>query len=98
MVPGSTLRYGSNFWFLTRRPHCFSSRPRDAAQMPLPSPDTTPPVTKMYFMAPSPFDSGALLRPLIFLPTDFTAGEKRRQARRIIKIFPLPPPVHGAVL
>ena len=30
--------------------------------------------------------------------TDFTAGEKRRQARRIIKIFPLPPPVHGAVL
>jgi len=35
---------------LTFSPHCFKSRPSDAAQMPLPSPDTTPPVTKMYFI------------------------------------------------
>ena len=50
MVPGSTFRYGSNFWFCTRRPRCFKSLPRDAAQMPLPRPDTTPPVIKIYFI------------------------------------------------
>ena len=48
--PGSTFRYGSNFCACTRRPRAFSSRPRDAATMPLPSAETTPPVTKMYFV------------------------------------------------
>ena len=51
MVPGSTFRYGSSFWTFTRRPRCFSRRPREAAVMPLPRPETTPPVTKMYFTA-----------------------------------------------
>jgi hypothetical protein len=31
-------------------PLCFSSLPKEAAVIPLPSPDTTPPVTKMYFI------------------------------------------------
>src|SRR6266550_484440 len=51
IVPGSTFRYGSNFWSWTRRPRAFSSRPSDAATMPFPSADTTPPVTKTYFGA-----------------------------------------------
>src|SRR5205085_8106608 len=51
IVPGSTFRYGSNFWSWTRRPRAFSSRPSDAATIPFPSADTTPPVTKTYFGA-----------------------------------------------
>src|SRR5215469_11610294 len=51
IVPGSTLRYGSNFWSWTRRPRAFSSRPSDAATIPFPRADTTPPVTKTYFGA-----------------------------------------------
>src|SRR5712691_10765606 len=51
IVPGSTFRYGSNFWSWTRRPRAFSKRPSEAATMPFPSADTTPPVTKTYFGA-----------------------------------------------
>src|ERR1700756_671740 len=51
IVPGSTLRYGSNFWSWTRRPRALSSRPSDAATIPFPRADTTPPVTKTYFGA-----------------------------------------------
>src|SRR5947209_9900320 len=51
IVPGSTFRYGSNFWSWTRRPRALSSRPSEAATIPLPSADTTPPVTKTYFGA-----------------------------------------------
>src|SRR5207253_2970063 len=47
IVPGSTLMYGSNFWSWTERPRATSRRPIDAAAMPLPSEETTPPVTKM---------------------------------------------------
>src|SRR3954465_2681863 len=49
MVPGSTLRYGSNFIMLTLKPRLSSRHPIEAADSPLPSEDTTPPVTKMYF-------------------------------------------------
>src|ERR671938_758928 len=51
IVPGSTFRYGSNFWSWTRKPRALSSRPSDAATIPLPSAETTPPVTKTYFGA-----------------------------------------------
>src|SRR5918997_4396437 len=50
MVPGSTLIYGSNFCIVTVRPRSTSSRPNDAAAMPFPNEDTTPPVTKMYLV------------------------------------------------
>src|ERR1700677_5031143 len=49
MVPGSTFRYGSNFIRLTLIPRASSKQPIEAAASPLPSEDTTPPVTKMYF-------------------------------------------------
>ncbi len=49
-MPGSTLRYGSNFWMRTVSPRSSSSAPSDAAVRPLPSDETTPPVTKMYFI------------------------------------------------
>src|SRR3954453_18207551 len=51
IVPGSTLRYGSNFWSWTRSPRAFSSRPSEAATIPFPRAETTPPVTKTYFGA-----------------------------------------------
>src|SRR5690349_11494859 len=51
IVPGSTLRYGSNFWSWTRRPRALSKRPSEAATIPFPRADTTPPVTKTYFGA-----------------------------------------------
>src|SRR3954468_523424 len=47
IVPGSTLMYGSNFWIVTERPRATRSRPREAAAMPFPSAETTPPVTNM---------------------------------------------------
>src|SRR3954447_2591919 len=46
IVPGSTLRYGSSFCIVTRRPRALSSRPRLDAVNPLPRLDATPPVTK----------------------------------------------------
>src|SRR5438876_1886077 len=51
IVPGSTLRYGSNFCSCTFRPRAWRSRPSDAATIPFPRADTTPPVTKTYFGA-----------------------------------------------
>src|SRR6267143_6549820 len=49
MVPGSTLRYGSSFCRETLRWRAFRMFPIDAAVIPLPSEETTPPVTKTYF-------------------------------------------------
>src|SRR5438105_14373421 len=49
MVPGSTFRYGSSFCRETVRWRAFRMFPIDAAVMPLPSDETTPPVTKTYF-------------------------------------------------
>ena len=50
MVPGSTFRYGSIFCIITEYPRAFSRCPKDAAVIPLPRDETTPPVTKMYFV------------------------------------------------
>src|SRR5512145_1704735 len=50
IVPGSTFRYGSNFRTVIRRPRSASRRPSDAAAIPFPSDETTPPVTKMYLV------------------------------------------------
>src|SRR6478752_804722 len=47
MVPGSTLMYGSSFIIVTRRPRASRIAASDAAVIPLPSEDTTPPVTKI---------------------------------------------------
>src|SRR5262245_33938203 len=51
IVPGSTLRYGSNFWSWTRNLRALSRRPSEAATIPFPRAETTPPVTKTYFGA-----------------------------------------------
>src|SRR5919199_885201 len=53
IVPGSTFRYGSNFCTCTLRPRALRSRPSEAATIPLPRPETTPPVTNTYFVARS---------------------------------------------
>src|SRR3712207_3807425 len=48
MVPGSTLMYGSSFCSTIFSPRDLKSLPSDAVVIPLPSPEATPPVTKMY--------------------------------------------------
>ena len=45
--------YGSSFWTPTFSPCALSKVPSDAAVMPLPSDETTPPVMKMNFVLPS---------------------------------------------
>src|SRR5215470_9383828 len=52
IVPGSTFRYGSNFCSETLSPLLSSRQPIDAAAIPFPSDETTPPVTKMYLAIP----------------------------------------------
>src|SRR5581483_1617299 len=47
IVPGSTFKYGSNFNMVTRSPRSTSKRPSEAAAIPFPREETTPPVTKM---------------------------------------------------
>src|SRR5207342_18941 len=47
MVHGSTLMYGSSFIMVILRPRASRMAASDAAAMPLPNEDTTPPVTKM---------------------------------------------------
>src|SRR5260370_6988585 len=48
VVHGSTVRYGSNVCSVRRSPRLSSRHPMDAAAMPLPRDETTPPVTNMY--------------------------------------------------
>src|SRR6478752_6490523 len=43
--------YGSNFCIVTVRPRSTSRRPSEAAAIPFPREETTPPVTKMYLVA-----------------------------------------------
>src|SRR5919197_3230121 len=50
MVPGSTLMYGSSLMLVTRMPRDSRIAARDAAAMPLPREETTPPVTKTYLV------------------------------------------------
>jgi hypothetical protein len=63
IVPGSTLMYGSNFWTWTFSPRALSSRPSEAAVIPLPRDETTPPVTKTYFVAVRIAPRGRSARP-----------------------------------
>src|SRR5260221_3946761 len=50
MVPGSTLMYGSSLMLVTRIPRDSRIAARDAAAMPFPREETTPPVTKTYLL------------------------------------------------
>src|SRR5213079_129012 len=49
MVPGSTLMYGSSLMLVTRMLRDSRIAAREAAAMPFPREETTPPVTKTYF-------------------------------------------------
>src|SRR4051812_19337760 len=46
--------YGSSFIGATVKPRLRRRRPREAVVMPFPIEETTPPVTKMYFVIPTP--------------------------------------------
>src|SRR5438309_7555232 len=50
MVPGSTLMYGSSLMLVTRMPRDSRIAAREAAAMPFPGEETTPPVTKTYLV------------------------------------------------
>src|SRR5712692_7134292 len=49
IVPGSTFRYGSIFSDATESPRAARIRPSDAAVMPFPREEVTPPVTNTNF-------------------------------------------------
>src|SRR5215831_12447021 len=51
MVPGSTFKYGSNFSRFTVNPRLSNRHPIEADAKPLPSDETTPPVTKINFFS-----------------------------------------------
>ena len=82
--------YGSNFCIVTLSPRSTSSRPSEAAAMPLPREETTPPVTKMYLVAFGPVVIGLPLEcvPVGFRPSKVVrriharAGPARRAGRR----------------
>jgi hypothetical protein len=48
MVPGSTLIYGSSYRIVTFKPRASRIAAKDAAAIPLPKEETTPPVTNIY--------------------------------------------------
>ena len=50
IVPGSTLIYGSTFTKETVRPLDSNNAPIEAAAIPLPREETTPPVIKIYLV------------------------------------------------
>src|SRR5436189_2764737 len=50
MVPGSTLMYGSSLMLVTRMPRDSRIAAREAAAIPFPREETTPPVTKTYLV------------------------------------------------
>src|SRR5262245_23604151 len=50
IVPGSTLMYGSSLMLVTRMPRDSRIAAREAAAMPFPREETTPPVTKTYLV------------------------------------------------
>lgn len=43
--------YGSNFWMVTLYPRACSNFPREEDSIPFPNEETTPPVTKIYFVS-----------------------------------------------
>lgn len=49
-VPASILMYGSIFNDVTAMPHELRIVPKDEAMTPLPTPEITPPVTRIYFI------------------------------------------------
>ena len=77
--------YGSNFCIVTLSPRSTSSLPKEAAAMPFPREETTPPVTKMYLVAFGPVVIGLPLKcvPMGFRPSKVVRGVDTRQRRLI---------------
>src|SRR5215218_5470773 len=69
--------YGSNFWRATLRPRETSRRPIDAAAIPLPSEETTPPVTKMKRVRGRDSGIGIWRASLERPPADFAQQNRR---------------------
>ncbi len=65
--------YGSSLRTLTRRPLFLSNLPSEAAVMPFPNDETTPPVTKIY-----------LTMTLLYLRTPYIlfSGDSRRKCKQ----------------
>src|SRR5689334_223095 len=59
MVPASRFTYMSHLIGDTENPRALRSSPREAAVMPFPRPDTTPPEMKMYRVLSDTMDSAS---------------------------------------
>src|SRR3977135_2790226 len=70
--------YGCILTMVTRSPRLSSSAPIDAAARPLPSEETTPPVTKMYFVF--------VICPLVIRSSLARRG-RREKAAHLLEVF-----------
>src|SRR5512135_3383648 len=83
IVPGSTLMYGSSLRRVTLRPRDSRIAAREAAAIPLPREETTPPVTNTYFVIVSalPHLAWGEALPVKRQYTDAAAGGRPRERR-----------------
>src|ERR1700710_1495545 len=90
MVPGSTLMYGSSFSMVTLRPRDSRIAAREAAAIPLPREDTTPPVTNTNLVIADGAERH--MREIRIIPQTFrtpdqaTVFSRCRSSRRIGKL------------
>src|SRR5271167_3109490 len=75
IVPGSTLIYGSSLRLVTRMPREARIAARDAAAMPFPSEETTPPVTNTNLVM------GDKFRKFLVYPNRPPGTNRRRELR-----------------
>src|SRR5512142_2960052 len=79
--------YGSSLRCWTSSPRFSSSAPMDAAERPLPSELTTPPVTNRYFVF--------LPRLTMACPSEFAGGQERPRALQVLRRVDAEPAVGG---
>src|SRR6202167_4449045 len=96
MVPGSTFKYGSNFCSDTRSPRLSSRQPMEAAAMPFPSDETTPPVTKMYLAMDIPLSAFSFSAFLVTVQKAPTPSPDLRACQPLETRTRFPPRGHDA--
>src|SRR3989442_5097796 len=87
--------YGSNFWIVTLRPRSTRRRPNDAAAVPFPREETTPPVTKMYLVA---LGAEVIALPLKCVPVGFRPSKVVRRIHARLRLLGEPRDAPGEFL
>src|SRR4051812_18782157 len=81
MVPGSTLMYGSSLSMVTLRPRDSRIAASEAAAIPLPREDPTPPVTKTNLVIVLKVPNGTRGKFELYLkPANTSSGQRNKRA------------------